>query len=102
VEAQRERLLQDGRCEGVVDDGDQVVFFGESDGFFQIDEAKSWVGGRFDVENFASRSDQALYSFERSGDVAHGNAHVGEDITHQAIGAAVELRGGDDFVALFQ
>ena len=32
-------------------------------------------------------------------DLAHGDAEAGEDIAHEAIGAAVELGGGDDFVA---
>ena len=39
VEAERERVLQHRAGEGVVDDGDEVVFFGEGDGFVQVDEA---------------------------------------------------------------
>src|SRR5580698_3243003 len=46
VEAERERLLEDWRCEGVIDDGDEVVFFGKGDGFLEIDEADGGIGWR--------------------------------------------------------
>jgi hypothetical protein len=60
VEAEREWILEDGSGEGVVDDGDEVVLFGEGDGFLKIDEADSGVSGRFDVEDFGERGKQAV------------------------------------------
>ena len=55
VETERERLLQDRSGEGVVDDGDEIVFFGEGDGFVEVDEADGGIGGRLDVEDFGER-----------------------------------------------
>ena len=34
--------------------------------------------------------------------MADSNAHIGENVAHQAVGAAIKLRGGNHFVALFQ
>src|SRR5882762_2824193 len=101
VEAKFDRLLQNGSGESVVDDRDEIVVLGEGDGSFKIYEAQRGVGGRFDVQNFAARSDQAFDAVERRADVADSDAHVRKNIAHQAVGAAVELRGGDQFVALF-
>src|SRR5580698_7710453 len=93
---------ESGRCKGVVDDGDEIVFFGKGDGFLEIDEAHGGIGGRLDVEDFGERGEQAVEPGEIGLDLAHGDAKAGEDVAHEAVGAAVELGGGDNFVAGFQ
>src|SRR5579872_1094732 len=102
VEAERERLLQDRCCKSVVDDGDEIVFFGEGDGLLEIDEAHGRVGRRLDVEDFGERGQQAVEAIQVGFDLADGDAEAGENVAHEPVRAAVELRGGDDFVAGFE
>ena len=99
VVAERDGILQERRCKSVVDDGDEFVFFGERHGFVNIDEAEGGVSGRFDVKNFRTRRDKILNTREIGANLPDGDPHVGKDVAHQAIRAAVGLRGGDDFVA---
>ena len=66
-----------------------------------IHEAKRGIRGRFDVENFRTRGNKIFDAGEIGSNLADGDAHVGENIAHQAVGAAIGLRRGNDFVARF-
>ncbi len=75
------------------------MFFGEGHGFVNIDEAKSGIGGRFDVKNFRTGRNKILDAREIGANLTDGDPHVGKNVAHQAICAAVGLGSGDDFVA---
>ena len=77
------------------------MLFGEGDGFVDVDEAQRGVGGRFDVKSFCAGRHELFDAGEIGADLADGNAHVGKNIAQEAIGAAVELGSGNDFVAAF-
>src|SRR5258706_16216302 len=80
VITESDRILEHWRGESVVNDGDEFVFLGEGHGFVNIDEAKSGIGGRFDVKNFGTRREKNFDGGEIGADLADGDAHVGENI----------------------
>src|SRR6201999_2997860 len=80
----------------------EVVLFGEGDGFLEVDEADGGVGWRLELEDCGEREEQAVEPGEVGLDLADGDAETGEDVAHEAISAAVELSGGDAFVAGFE
>lgn len=78
------------------------MFFGEGNGFVEIDQTKSRVCRGFDVEDFCFRRDEGFDAFEGSFRAADGDAPVWKFVAHEAVSATVGLRGRDDFVALLE
>src|SRR5207245_2616177 len=97
-----ERFLQDRSGKSIVDDGDKIVFFGKRNRVFQIHQTQRWICRRLDIQNLCVWCGESFDSFERSSNLADSDAHVGEKIAHQAIGAAVKLRRRNHFIALLQ
>jgi len=95
-------ILQNRGGKSVVDDGNELVFLGKRHGSVNIDEAKRGVSGRFDVKNFRTRRDELFHAGQIGSDLADGDAHVGENVAHQAKRTAVELCRGYHFIAGLQ
>ena len=100
IESKGDGILEDGRCESIVDDTDEMMFARKGSGFTEINKEESRIRRRFHIETSTARRDQLLYSFQGGFDMPGGNAETGEDIAHQAIGTAVHLGSGNQFVAV--
>src|SRR5215470_5034489 len=99
IESELDGFLQDGAGEGVVDERDEIPFAREGDSCLQVNEAEDGIGGRFDVESLCAGVDEFFDAGEVGFDVADDDAEAGKIVAHQAVGAAIGLAGGDDFVS---
>ena len=96
VSAQVEGLLHVGRQESVVHYDEDAVLVGDRDDMADVDEAQRGVGGRFDPDEARVLVDvlgDVDFNFRGEGDfdaVRLGN------LREVAVGAAVDVRYGDD------
>jgi hypothetical protein len=98
VEAEGEGALDVRRGEGVVGDGEEIVFCGERGECGEIGEFEQGVAGGFDPEHAGVGADGALDGSDVGGvdvgDVQRGAFSA--DAFEEAVGAAVEIVAGDD------
>lgn len=99
VGAQVERVLDVGGEEGVVDDDEDAVLVGFGDDGADVDEAQGRVAGRLDPDEAGLAGDVLANIDLNLGRKGHLDAVGLCDLGEIAMGAAVDVRDGDDMAA---